>query len=166
MNGINLQYINVGDNRYAINTLNPIEGLEWGNNAMIQFGPVLGHIFQVCPAEQLAALFADALAGGIKNMDGFILTVQPVLGVALSGLATLDGTKIFVMQEKALSRCYTPENEPLSNQAVFNRWFKEHPGDMHLLSWKAIFMLVKDFFPSMPATKTSGNPSSQVPHQA
>lgn len=65
---------------------------------------------------------------------------------------TKDSTVLNGMLKDALARCYTPENEELKNQVVFNSWFRKHPEDMLTLGMQAAHRLAQDFLPKAPDT--------------
>lgn len=142
MNNLNLDYISIGPRRYGLNLLNPIDGIEWGNRVLELLGPVLGRLVQTVDLKPLQELDPN------KSVPGDLIPVlQPLLGSALSALNELRGKELSELQKAALLRCFTPENEPLGNAAVFNAWFRRYPADLHKLGWLAIFRLVRDFFP-------------------
>jgi hypothetical protein len=49
--------------------------------------------------------------------------------------------------KKALECCYTPENQSLSDEVVFNTQFQRYPADMFPLAYQAVQGLCADFFP-------------------
>lgn len=151
MNEANLGYINLGDRRYPINLLNPYDGIDWGNRALELFGPVLGEIVKSIDFDEFGELDFNKI--GLWELAA---KLRPVLGSTLNSLGQLKNAEVSAMQKEALQRCYTPENEPLSNMVVFNKWFRQYPGDMHPLGWMALVTLVKDFFPSQLVTTASG----------
>lgn len=142
MNNLNLDYISIGPRRYGLNLLNPIDGLEWGNYVLEFIGPLLGRALRAADLTQLQALELDQTSPGELNP-----ALQTLLGSVLSALSGLRTKEVSELQKAALQRCFTPENEPLDNMAVFNSWFGRYPGDLHVLGWRALFRLVRDFFP-------------------
>lgn len=63
-------------------------------------------------------------------------------------LGTVDASELSALMKEALKRTYTPEQEPLSNEAVFHSWFNQHPNDLFIAGMLSVFEQVKDFFPS------------------
>ena len=64
----------------------------------------------------------------------------------------MDVDKVSLLVEEAHRRCYTPQNEALRDEVVFNRWFMEHPDQLYGAGLLAVWHLVKDFFPKTLAT--------------
>ncbi len=117
---------------YRFETLNPLEAVRFGNRVFKVFGPAL---------LSLAAAKNDGEAAG----EGVLAALAP----ALSGF---DDDKVSLLIEEALRRCYTPQNEALRDEVVFNRWFMEHPDQLYGAGLLAVWHLVKDFFPKTLAT--------------
>lgn len=135
MNATNMAFITVGGNRYPIDKLNPLDAIDFGSRVAAVVMPTLGGLVGA----------VDGLNGDPANMklDGKIFR-EAFIGYKSEETAAL--------MKDALAQCYTPQNEPLNNQAVFNAWFQEHPGDLFQLGAMAVYELVKDFFPSHAAT--------------
>ena len=118
---------------YRFETLNPLEAVRFGNRVFKVFGPALLSL--------AAAKKDDGEAAG----EGVLAALAP----ALSGF---DDDKVSLLIEEALRRCYTPQNEALRDEVVFNRWFMEHPDQLYGAGLLAVWHLVKDFFPKTLAT--------------
>ncbi|WP_301386733.1 phage tail assembly chaperone, partial [uncultured Bilophila sp.] len=97
---------------YRFETLNPLEAVRFGNRVFKVFGPALLSL--------AAAKKDDGEAAG----EGVLAALAP----ALSGF---DDDKVSLLIEEALRRCYTPQNEALRDEVVFNRWFMEHPDQLY-----------------------------------
>lgn len=141
MNLINLDYISVGEHRYAINLFNPLDGLEWGNRVLALLGPGAGTLI-----EQKACRDLQNQAGRPDKGTAVFDAVISRLGIVLAGLDALHGKALGLLQKEAIMRCCTPSNKPLNNPGVFYAWFRQHPGDLHQLGWVALYRLVRDFF--------------------
>lgn len=150
MNNTNMTFISIGSNRYAIDMLNPLDAISWGNRALALFGPALGKVVSSIDFEKLQGL--DLSAMGLAEVGG---KLQSFISATLASCGELKAGEATAMMTEALQRCYTPQNEPLADAAVFNRWFREHPGDLYPLGIMALVRLVKDFFPSQLATVAS-----------
>lgn len=150
MNSTNMTFIGIGSNRYAIDMLNPMDAIAWGNRALALFGPALGKVVSSIDFEKLQGL--DLSAMGLAEVGG---KMQSLISAALASCGELKAAEATAMMTDALQRCYTPQNEPLADAAVFNSWFRDHPGDLYPLGIMALVKLVKDFFPSQLATAVS-----------
>lgn len=152
----NLAFINVGERRYAIDTLNPLEAIDWGVRVAVLLGGPLGRLLGGCDLERL------------KNLDparpdpDSLGLLKDALASGLAGCAGLNAPELTDLLTQALRRCYTPENEALRDEAVFNRWFREHPGDLYPLGVKAVQQLVADFFPKTLVTLASVFPAPKT----
>ena len=147
MNNANMDHIAVSGKKYAIELLNPLEGISWGIKAASLFGPALG--------KAVAGIDFDRLQGiDLAKMDLAEVgdKARGLLVAALSACGEVDDAKATNMLTAAIKRCYTPQGEGLSNEATFNAYFREHPGDLYPLGVMALFRLVRDFFPSPPVT--------------
>ncbi|MDL2268216.1 hypothetical protein LJC46_09605 [Desulfovibrio sp. OttesenSCG-928-G15] len=150
MHSANIEYIAVGGKRYALDLFNPLDGLAYGNRALAVLGPAIGgmvgsvDIFAFASVDQAQTALDEAAMG-----------VQGMLASALASCGQVNSTDVTMLMNEALRRCYTPQNESLADESVFNRWFREHPEDMYILAAHAMFRLVKDFFPKPPATGKS-----------
>jgi hypothetical protein len=67
-------------------------------------------------------------------------------GIA-EALSTVEPAELSAIMKEALGRTYTPEQEPLRNEAVFNSWFNRNPQDLFTAGAMAVFEQVRDFFP-------------------
>lgn len=131
MQEANLSFITVNTRRYAIDKLNPLDAVAWGNRVISAIGPSFGGL-------------ADAFNED-KNMPASFAK-------ALSSFNHEEVTKLL---QDAYQHVYTPENESLADMAVFNAWFRKYPGDLYQVGVMAVYELVKDFFPSQLATAAS-----------
>ena len=77
---------------------------------------------------------------------------EGMLAALAPALSEVDDDKVSLLIEEALRRCYTPQNEALRDEVVFNRWFMEHPDQLYGAGLLAVWHLVKDFFPKTLAT--------------
>ena len=150
MNSTNMTFIGIGSNLYAIDMLNPMDAISWGNRALALFGPALGKVVSSIDFEKLQGL--DLAAMGMAET---FEKLQSLIGSALASCGELKGAEATAIMTEALQRCYTPQNESLADETVFNRWFREHPGDLYPLGVMALVRLVKDFFPSQLVTAAS-----------
>lgn len=150
MNQANMTFITVGGKRYALDLLNPIDAIAWGNRALALFGPSLGKIVNSIEFDKLQGI--DLANMGLMEVAG---KVQTLISMALTSCGELKAAEVSAIMTEALQRCYTPQNESLGDTAVFNKWFKEHPGDLYPLGVMALVHLVKDFFPSQLVTAAS-----------
>lgn len=73
-------------------------------------------------------------------------------------LRSIDEDKLSQLMTESIQRCYTPENQALSDALVFQRWFRDHPEELYPVGVLAIYNLVKDFFPLSLVTTPSGSP--------
>lgn len=80
---------------------------------------------------------------------GWANRLIPVVGPVLTdkSLDKWNGPEASRLMQEAVARCWTPENEKLSEQAVFNRWFQKHPRDLIELGARAAFEVARDFLP-------------------
>ncbi len=113
--------------------LNPLEAMRFGTRVFKVFGPAL---------LSLASAKKD---GGEMAGEGVLASLAPAL-------SEMDEDKVSLLVEEALRRCYTPQNEALRDEVVFNRWFMEHPDQLYGAGLLAVWHLVKDFFPKTLAT--------------
>lgn len=147
MRDANIDFISVGGKRYALDLLNPLDGIAWGNRALSLFGPALGKIVNAVDFASLQDI--DLVKMGLMEVGG---RLQNLLSITLTSCGEMKSSEVTAIMTEAIQRCYTPQNEALADMAVFNRWFREHPGDLYPLGVSALMRLVKDFFPSLPAT--------------
>ena len=150
MQHINLDYITIGDRRYAIELLNPLEAIELGFRAISQFGPFLGECISKGDMSELAAVIDGELDSASLH------TLHNTLGPLLRAFNTLDSKTATDMFQEAIARCYTPGNDALRDDTIFNQWFQRFPRDMYLLGIKALHRLLRDFFMNPLATNASG----------
>ncbi|MDL2317123.1 hypothetical protein LJC59_08640 [Desulfovibrio sp. OttesenSCG-928-A18] len=127
----NLGFITVNDNRYPIDKLNPLEAIAFGNRVMAVVGPLLRAMLDASMQKSCLSRFFDGL---FTNYPSELWT-----GI----------------MNDALRRCYTPHNEPLHNQAIFNEWFRRYPGDLFELGLMGVYSLAADFFPRPLAIQAS-----------
>ena len=146
----NVAFIPLGGNRYAVELLNPIDAISWGNRALALFGPSLGKIVGSIDFDKIQSI--DLITMGLAEVAG---KLQGLVSMAFASCGELKSDAVTALMTEAIQRCYTPQNEALSDMAVFNRWFREHPGDLYPLGVMALVHLVKDFFPSRLVTAAS-----------
>lgn len=123
--------IKIDERVYAVQHFNPMEGMEFGTKLLSIISPALGGIIEATKEGGDPAKVGVEISKALKDPD-----LTPML-------------------KQALGQCFTPENESLSDEAVFNTYFSKHPGDMFQLGGQAAYMLVKDFFPSQLASIAS-----------
>ena len=149
----NLKFIDFGGHKYAVELLNPLEGITWGHRAMSLLSPALGSLLT---SANLSALMELDVEG--DDFTENLAAIQPLLGELFNAYGKLGGDEVSALLTEALQRCYTPRNESLADMSVFNRWFQENPGDLFTLGIIALFHLVKGFFPKPLVTGMSGFP--------
>ena len=119
--------IKIEDRVYPCQRFNPMDGMEYGAKIAGLIAPVFTSL------------------SGDNTKDG------------IAALSTLSRDPLLTpMLKQALGQCFTPQNESLGNEAVFNSWFQKHPGDMFELGIKAVWALVEDFLPSPLAMTAKG----------
>jgi hypothetical protein len=150
MNHANIAFVSVGGKRYAVDLLNPIDAISWGNRALALFGPALGKLFGSIEFDKLEGIDLEKM--GLMEVAG---RVQSLVSLALASCGEIKAGEVSDMMTGAVQRCYTPQNESLGDMAVFNSWFRENPGDLYPLGVMALVRLVKDFFPSQLVTAAS-----------
>lgn len=158
MNNANISFVMLGKHKYAMDLLNPIEAIGWGNRALSLFGPSLGKIFESIDFKGMEELELDK-----TGLAGLAAKLQGLIGKTLASCGELKSEEVSAMMNEAIKRCYTPQNEPLGDEAVFNRWFREHPGDLYPLGCMALVHLVKGFFPKQLVTNASEFLSKMAP---
>ena len=65
---------------------------------------------------------------------------------------TGDPEKAAKLLDEAIARCWTPDNQRLSDPEVYNRWFQKHPLDLVPLGMQASMEVVSDFLAHTAAT--------------
>lgn len=104
-----------------------------------------GRIYTADPLAPLEALdWGPRLA---KELGGVLLKQD---------LAGLNTPAVTALMKEAIARCWTPENQKLSEPAVFNAWFSRHPEDLLVLGARAAVEVGRDFLPSQLATRLDG----------
>lgn len=122
----------VGTNKYTYEMLPPIEAIPFGLEVSKMVLPVIDSLTVLASSD--SKQFVTAIVNGISKLD------------------TEAGAAIM---RKALSRCYTPENKPLSDQGTCDQWFQQHPAELFEVCARAVYALSKDFFPSALASLKS-----------
>lgn len=150
MNAANMRQFRVGNNQYAIDLLNPLEAITWGNRVMALLGPAIGNIVVSVDFETISGIDLRKM-----EMSEVFGKWQPVIATAMASCGAVRADDISRLMAEATQRCHTPRNEALSDAAVFNSWFRENPGDIYPVGVMAIYHLVKDFFPSQLVTVAS-----------
>lgn len=118
---------------YKFRNLSPFEGLDFG--------------------ARVAKLVAPALMG---------LGTGATVGDIVKGLGSMDNTEMTALMKEALGKCYTPESEALDNEAVFNKWFGDHPTHLFQAGVLAVYHLTKPFFPNNLLTGLGANSLQEV----
>lgn len=95
---------------------------------------------------------AMPVMGALASFDG--ATIGSLLK-NISVLDALDPEAMSKLSMEALKRCITPDGKELSNEAVFNLYFSEHPDELLQAGVTAMIMLSKDFFPKELLTQDS-----------
>ena len=80
------------------------------------------------------------------------------MGVGTSG--TGDPEKAARLLDEAIARCWTPENQRLSDPEVYNRWFQKHPLDLIPLGMKACMEVATDFLARTAAISGDESPTA------
>lgn len=83
----------------------------------------------------------------IRHSAGLMGADMDEQAMQSNAIALLGEPDVLNLVERALRQCITPEKEYLRNEAVFERWFSEHPEDMIMLGQAALLALVTPFFP-------------------
>lgn len=119
--------LEVNGKTYYVQPLSPLEAVDWAAETTAVVGPMIG---------------------SLTSEKG----VRESIATALSNFNDKQAAGLL---KKALARCVTPENKPLSNDAVFAEWFgrTENKGDLLFLGGQAAYVLVRDFFPLDVVTK-------------
>ena len=73
------------------------------------------------------------------------VTVGDAIGKAI---ASVDSEELTKIMRFALGRCYNEKSESLENEAVFNKWFSNHPDELLEAGGRAIYNLAIPFIPS------------------
>lgn len=121
----------IEDRVYNVQKFNPLEGMEFGTQILAIVSPALGGIMEATKDGGDPAKVGTELARSLKDPS-----LAPLL-------------------KRALGQCFTPENESLADEYVFNKYFAAVPQDLFVLGVQAVWVLVKDFFPSQLATLAS-----------
>lgn len=124
--------IKIEERVYSIQRFNPMEGMEFGTKLLSVISPAFGGIIESTKDGGDPAKVGVEIARALKDPE-----LAPML-------------------RRAIGQCWTPENESLADEAVFNMHFSKYPSDMFNLGVQATYSLVKDFFPSQLATVASG----------
>lgn len=115
--------ITVDGRTYSVEKFNPLEGMEFGMNVLAIISPALGGIVEMGKDGGDAAKVGAELTKAISNP-----AFTPLL-------------------KKVFAQCFTPTNERLADELVFNKHFIAYPSDMFQLGLRATWVLVKDFLP-------------------
>ena len=126
----------VGADTYKYVELAPLEAMRFGIKVAKALGPAVAKIGEAASGKDVASVTAS-------------------IGPAL---ATVDEETLDELLKTAISRVYTPVNECLGNQAVFNSWFKDRKDSLFTVSFMALFHLSKDFFPKALDTILKNSP--------
>ena len=123
-----LTRIKIEDRVYSVMRFNPMDGMEFGTKLLSVIAPSMGGIVEATKEGGDPGKVGAQLAYALKDPS-----LTPLL-------------------RQAFKQCFTPQNESLEDEAVFNKWFAQHPGDMFSLGAQAMWVLVKDFLPSQLTT--------------
>lgn len=124
----------VGSHAYKFEELAPTDALRFGVKVTKSLGPALAKLGE-----------AATNAAGKTDPKELVAAFGPALGM-------VDDAVLEELLRTAMQRVYTPQNESLSNEAVFNAWFREHKEDLFPVGLYALYHLTKDFFPKALAT--------------
>ena len=127
-----LQRLKINDNIYTLDPMNPLEGMEFGEKVLGAISPTFAAMYEAFKEEGDQGAMFNHLALALRAGG-----LTPIL-------------------KEALNQCFTPENESLRDEAVFNKWFRRHPGDMYQLGVKATWELVKPFISPQLGTMLAG----------
>ena len=128
----------INDRTYTIQPLNPMEAIAYGTKIAAVIAPAL-----------------SSLTGGAGLKSG----AEKLL---LSLGAALKDNDVSSLLKTAYDQCYTPQNESMADEVVFNKHFLAFPEDAYELGVRAAYLLVKDFFPKQLSTTLSGLDLSKV----
>lgn len=129
----NFAKIKIEDRIYSVQKFHAKKAFSFSRNVLGIIAPTLGEGLEILGGgevpkgqlKQLCAGIADVLMN--EKSDRFI--------------------------NEALAQCFTPENQSLADEGVFNRWFSRYPHDLYELSGKVVWVLIKDFLPKSVLTK-------------
>lgn len=126
-----LTRIKIEERAYSLTKFAPMDGMEYGTKVMAVVSPALGGLYEATKDGGNAIKMASDFAAVFKDP-----TLTPLL-------------------RQAIGQCFTPKNESLADEYVFNTWFSQHPGDLFQLGVQSAWALVKDFLPSSLVTMAS-----------
>lgn len=140
MSGTGIGHFTVGEHTYKYTELAPVDALRFGAVVTKAIGPAL-------------AVLGDAAssASGASNTKDILTAFGPALGL-------IDEEKLLELINTALQRVYTPQNECLGDEVVFNNWFQQHKTDLFQVGLLSLYHLTKDFFPRALATAVRHSP--------
>lgn len=124
--------VKIGDNVYSLAALAPIEALRFGTECAKVLGP--------------------ALVQFLSRYSGEEMTLKDLLTQIGPALESLDPDRLLTLLNTVYTHTFTPTNENLGDEAVFNSWFQEHPADMFQVGFQVLYALAKDFFPRLSGT--------------
>lgn len=131
----------VGETVYKYDLLAPVEALRYGTQCAKVLGPALASVMDV-----------------VQQFGSDKATVGELVASAAPALAAIDEDKVATLMQTAFKRVYTPANECLGDEAVFNDWFQARPHEMFPVGLLAIYHLSKAFFPKLPAMPPIDSP--------
>lgn len=123
----------VGEDTYKYVELTPIEALRFGPRVAKVLGPILHPLISSLDKE-----------GNVQ--------VKHIMASIGSELEKIDEEEMLKLIMGALTHVFTPQNESLGNEAVFNSWFSVKKSDLFIVGFMAVFKLAQDFFPKVPDT--------------
>ena len=98
----------VNGRTYKFDLLPPMEAIDFGSRVLKAAG---GALVSICGEGEV---HYDAIA---------------------KALSVVEASELSALMKEALKRSYTPEQEPLSNEAVFHSWFNQNPQDLFVALW-------------------------------
>ena len=129
----------------------PPAAIEWAHRAITLYGPLLGPV--IAAANHVpAAEDADRESPEMSSLERYRIPITSML----EACGMLKDKEAAAMMREAIQRCYTPDNESLSDMAVFTSHFRDYPQDKFALGAFAMVRLVRDFFPSPAAMREIG----------
>ena len=117
-----LKSFTIGKNIYKVEPYSPKEAIPFGLKVIKTLGPLLGKLTAKGTAEE---------------------RISRVIGEA----GNLNEEMVDNLLTAAYKRVYTPNNEPMDNEANFNAWFKDHKSELFECGFRAILLLAEDFLP-------------------
>lgn len=130
--------IKIEDQVYICNRLNPLDALDFGMKVVSLVGPVLQGVIEATKEDGVAEKAILHIGKALKDKE-----VVPVL-------------------RQAIGQCFTSDNQALSDEVTFNKWFMQYPGHLFHLGALAVYHLARPFIPQQVATMLESLPVSQM----